>query len=218
MAKQEQSEGPVCGTDMDIVSIKKLQLPHGVVCPNVWGIAKEQPVLVTIVLTLRNGLQSAASKDALDRNTVHYGELAKRIRAASKPNQTLEMLTPTIFAAISSLAMRDDGTCKLSQSIVLYHLPKASMYGNNIELVNILLYNSQGKATLMGRDFGLREANFMALIGVNDYERTARQPLTVGFDISLSNEPCASEGAAVSPIAIFDVERNLAKVCSSHRC
>lgn len=70
-----------CGQH-DTVSLKHLRLSHGIIAP-IWGTPKEQPALVSIDLVLSRGFDSAAGKDALDENTIHYGTLAKSIRAAA---------------------------------------------------------------------------------------------------------------------------------------
>jgi len=65
--------------NQDIISVKNLQLPAGVVAPDVWGKAKEQPALLTVSLVLRGeGFGKAAEGDRLDASTIHYGELSKR--------------------------------------------------------------------------------------------------------------------------------------------
>ncbi len=70
---------PHPNNNQDIISVKNLQLPAGVVAPDVWGKAKEQPALLTVSLVLRGeGFGKAAEGDRLDASTIHYGELSKR--------------------------------------------------------------------------------------------------------------------------------------------
>nr|POE99514.1 putative utp--glucose-1-phosphate uridylyltransferase [Quercus suber] len=66
----------------DAISITNLSLPHPVLAPDVWGNAKAQPAALSLTVQLRGEFQSAASRDALDASTLHYGELAKHIRSA----------------------------------------------------------------------------------------------------------------------------------------
>ncbi|KAK0939385.1 hypothetical protein LTR29_009001 [Friedmanniomyces endolithicus] len=74
-----QAPGSPTNNNQDIISVKNLQLPAGVVAPDVWGKAKEQPALLTVSLVLRGeGFGKAAAGDRLDASTIHYGELSKR--------------------------------------------------------------------------------------------------------------------------------------------
>lgn len=91
-----------CGHN-DTVSLKNLRLSRGIIAP-IWGAPKEQPCLVSVNLVLSRGFDSAAGKDALDENTIHYGTLAKSIRtAAGGKSSTLVELHEVIENVISEL-------------------------------------------------------------------------------------------------------------------
>lgn len=91
-----------CGSN-DTVSLRNLRLNHGIIAP-IWGTPKEQPALISVDLVLRNGFESAAGKDALDDNTVHYGILAKSIRgAAGGKNQPLDAFHAMLENVVTDL-------------------------------------------------------------------------------------------------------------------
>ena len=195
------------------VSVKNLQLPYGIVAPNVWGNHKEQPALVTVVLHLNQGFTSAASKDALDENTIHYGELSKQIRAACTSNQTIANVLSKTKGIISKLGTRKDGSFKVSLSAINVELPKASMSGQSISLAFMSRHDNSGHETMSWMVFAVRDVKIMTLIGVNDYERTGSQPVVANLELSMvGTEPHRTPNQW--PIeGLFKLERTLTNVC-----
>ena len=91
-----------CGSN-DTVSLKSLRLSHGIVAP-IWGTPKEQPVLISVNLVLRDGFESTAGHDALDENTIHYGVLAKSIRkVGGDQSRTLEQFHPMLEGVVTNM-------------------------------------------------------------------------------------------------------------------
>lgn len=211
MAAEDQSRSCNLPSALDSVALKNLQVE--IIAPNVWGTPKEQPALVSVFLTLSHGFESAASKDAVDQNTVNYGTLAKRIRAGCEKNQTLETFSSMVENIVVDMSMREDGTCRVSRSIIQVKLPRASMYGQSMELTTIMSYNDSGESTLPQRMFGLRNMKLMVLIGVKDEERTGKQPLVADLNLSMGAKP--KENVSSMNAALFSVERKLAQVCQT---
>ena len=92
----------------DVILLQNLQLPHGVVDRNCWGEAKEQPALVSVKLWLRDGFGSTAGSDALDQTTIHYGQLAKRIRASNGANQTVVELFEAVYGSVEGMVLQGE--------------------------------------------------------------------------------------------------------------
>jgi dihydroneopterin aldolase len=207
----------------DIISVKNLQLPFGVVAPDVWGKPKEQPALVTITLVLKNGFSSAASKDELDNSTIHYGELSKRIRnACAVQGQTAGHVSSHVERAIRELGTKKtrrdvDGSSAaggssfiVGRSVVEVNLPKASMYGDGVALSTVSEYDHADKVVFAQRVFMVKDVKIMTLVGVNAYERTAKQPLVASLWVYLGDEKdVGSEGT----VALFNMEQTLVQVC-----
>ena len=208
MATPEQSIGDY-QLQRNAISVRNLQLPYGVVAPDVWGRLKEQPALVSLHLALNKGFESAAHKDALDQNTIHYGELAKRIRAGSTPGQATDKLLAMVQTALKDMGARTDGTFRLSRTMIQVTLPKASMAGDGVGLVKELTHGVGGESDISSRIFMLKNVKVMTLIGVNDYERQEEQPLVANLELYLV------DGAHVFDTALFQVERKLVQVSSS---
>ncbi|EME83395.1 uncharacterized protein MYCFIDRAFT_121387, partial [Pseudocercospora fijiensis CIRAD86] len=169
----------------DTIAVKNLQLPFGVIAPDVWGKAKEQPALVSIHLLLNGGFASASSKDELDESTIHYGILAKRVRGSCRDGQTAGDLSQNIESIITDMARKGSGRFAVAKSTVDVQLPKASMFGDGITLSVATTYDHTGKAVAAARIFSLKGVKIMTLIGVNSYERTNTQPLIVDLLLHL---------------------------------
>lgn len=196
---------------MDTVSLHKLQLE--VSAPTVWSVPKVQPALLTIHLILRNGFGTAANQDALDENTIHYGDLAKRIRAQCQDKPTLEALFPLVETVYSDMALRKDGTCRLSRSMVVINLSQASMHGESCELVDIQDHERNGKSLPSGWQFRIKDIKIMLLIGLKNEERERKQPVVINLDLILDAEKDVSnESITRRNSALFNLERKLIEV------
>jgi dihydroneopterin aldolase len=88
------------------VGINRLQLPHGVLFKDVWSNVKEQPAYLNINVALSPGFEDAARMDEVNNTTLHYGNLAKVIRAAyAQPRDNYAVLE-TVESNILSLGRR----------------------------------------------------------------------------------------------------------------
>ncbi|KAK0944850.1 hypothetical protein LTR48_003474 [Friedmanniomyces endolithicus] len=205
--------------NQDIISVKNLQLPAGVVAPDVWGKAKEQPALLTVSLVLRGeGFGKAAEGDRLDASTIHYGELSKRIRAAcSTPNQTAGHVSAYAERVIAEMSRKTAASFIVARSIVDVHLPKASMYGDGITLTNITDYDERGRTRAARRVFVVKGVKLMLLVGVNGYERGGKQPVLASLWLDLGDAGpleggSGSRSGSGSTVALFNLEQTLVQI------
>ncbi|TKA75089.1 hypothetical protein B0A55_05601 [Friedmanniomyces simplex] len=208
-------QGPT--NNQDIISVKNLQLPCGVVAPDVWGKAKEQPALLTLTLVLRGeGFGSAAGGDRLDGSTIHYGELSKRIRSAcSTQGQTAGHVSAHAERIISEMSRKTSTSFITARSVVEVHLPKASMYGDGVTLTNITEYDERGRTRAAQRIFVVREVKLMLLVGVNSYERSGKQPVLASIWLYLRSGGAAEGGGSGSgsgTVALFNLEQTLVQI------
>jgi dihydroneopterin aldolase len=168
--------------EADIICISELQLP-GVLAPDSFSRDKEQPATVSVSLTLRPGFSTAANKDELDASTIHYGELAKRIRG----NFTSPLKVFEAFAKIEEdaivMATKDSGRFILAKLVIELELPKMSMAGKGVAMRCEFQYNEDAGITGLQWVYSLREVQVMAIIGINDHERKNKQPLLVSCEV-----------------------------------
>lgn len=189
--------------NVDRLSISNLHLDNGILAPYVFGERKQQPATVSISLDLSQGFSSAASTDALDQNTVHYGNLAKAVRDKRPGGQTLENLIDWIEGAVDRMGERKDGSSRVGRCMVSVRLPKASMAGECVEVTSERIGRG-GRVVKVGFE-GVR---IMVLIGVNAVERTAKQALEVDLEIS-----CRGDEALREDVKAFGLEREVIGVC-----
>ncbi|KAK5679066.1 hypothetical protein LTS10_008722 [Elasticomyces elasticus] len=199
--------------NQDIISVKNLQLPAGVVAPDVWGKPKEQPALLTITLVLNGGFASAASKDALDGSTIHYGELSKRIRSAcGERGQTSGDVSAHAERVVCEMARKGEGKFIVARSVIEVNLPKASMYGDGATLINTTEYDGAGRAQAAQCVFVVKEVKLMLLVGVNAYERTAKQPIIASLWLYMGESADGKGSGSAQTGALFNLEQTLVQI------
>lgn len=190
----------------DTIQIKNLQLPFGVIAPDVWGKAKEQPALVSINLLLNGGgFGSASDTDKLDDSTIHYGNLAKKVRASCREQQTADELRQNIEQIVCEMAKKEGGRCFIvARSTLEVDLPKASMFGGGVTFVSVTSYDEGGRSVTNSTIFRVRDVKIMTLIGVNAYERSMKQPLMASIELHLRTE--------ADTATLFNLEKLLVQV------
>ncbi|KAF2481387.1 Dihydroneopterin aldolase-domain-containing protein [Neohortaea acidophila] len=194
----------------DRIQLINLQLPHDVIAPNIWGELKAQPALVSLKLGLMQGIESTASNDALDQNTVHYGELAKRIRGGCTAGQGLDALFALCERQVFQIARREDASSRIRDIEITVTFPKASLYGEGVELVHSITCDGQGARKTHFYTWRIKEMKVMTLIGVNAYERRAKQPLVVHLQFVPSAEPKLADRTYLQQL--FGVEQSFAQL------
>ncbi|WPH00883.1 Hypothetical protein R9X50_00371500 [Acrodontium crateriforme] len=170
----------------DKILLQNLTLPHGIRTTNAWGDPKDQPACVTITLHLRDGFNTAAGQDKLDDSTIHYGELAKRVRGScSGAALSLADTLAAVRDAVVGLSAKPSGfVVRLSE--VQVRLGKASMFGSGGLVLVREWFGSEGRREKVQSVFSLCDVRTMTLVGVNAYERRGAQP--VDFTLSLYTE------------------------------
>jgi dihydroneopterin aldolase len=202
-------------TTQAVVSVRNLQLPSGAIAPNIWLERKEQPALASVSLWLRNSFTSAASQDALDDSTVHYGELSKRVRAGCTGEEGQRSALEAVFQAAEHMARKPkpDGDNFVAKRIVAkVTLPKASAFGDALTLSEVKTYDAKGSKTGGFRTFACKNLKVPTLIGVNAYERKGRQPLVVDFALDFDGESYESLSSEQHMDVLFPIERELVDV------
>lgn len=201
--------------DQTAVSVLNLQLPSGAIAPNIWLEAKEQPALAAVKLWLRGSFASAASKDALDDSTVHYGELSKRVRAACASEEGQRTALDAALQAAEHMARkpRAGGDWFVASRIAAkLTLPKASAFGSSLVMNETRTYDERGARNGGFRTFFCQDLRVPTLIGVNAYERKGRQPVVVNFSVDFSGD---RPGSLQDEMALlFPLERELVRVSS----
>ena len=178
--------------ELDVIAIEKLQLPNGVLAPDIWGRpAREQPSLISVRIELRGtGFRSAADGDTLDESTIHYGQLAKRIRGSANDTSRREgvrvMLDHT-HAAIKSMATPEKSAKPflVACATAVIDLPHASMAGDGVTVAESRWYDECSWYTRWKTKFSVRNVRISTLVGVNDYERQRKQPLVVSLQLDM---------------------------------
>ncbi|KAM0276322.1 hypothetical protein ACHAQH_006865 [Verticillium albo-atrum] len=168
-----------------------------------WGrTGKDQPALVTAVVSLAKPFHVAASSDTVSEDTVHYGLLAKAIlaslsrlgaRSEAANRITIEDLVDhlgndVVYPGDSSDAsspqriLRDPAKVRFA-SLTLA-LPKASLLGEGVSLTHSICYpdgSEDNASTACCLSF--HRLRVPTLIGVNDNERMAKQVVVADIDI-----------------------------------
>jgi dihydroneopterin aldolase len=172
-----------------VVSVRNLQLPLPVIAPNIWHETKEQPALASVSLWLRDSFTSAASQDALDDSTVHYGQLSKLVRSYYEHKDGQVSGARNIISAAEHMASKrkpnGDENFVAKRIAARLTLPKASAFGDELAMSSVRLYNEEGGVAHMYSTFSCKNLRIPTLIGVNAYERKGRQPLVVDFALDI---------------------------------
>jgi dihydroneopterin aldolase len=198
-----------------VVSVRNVQLPSGAIAPNIWLETKEQPALASVSLWLRDSFTSAASQDALDDSTVHYGELSKRVRTACTSEEGQRSALEGVFQAAEHMARKpkSEGDKFVAKRIAAkLTLPKASAFGEALTLSEVKLYDEKGSKTGGFRTFACKNLKVPTLIGVNAYERKGRQPLVMDFALDFDSHSYESLSSEQHMDMLFPIERDLVDV------
>lgn len=186
----------------DGISISNLQLQtplnYGT---DAWGREKEQPVLLSVRLSLKSSFETAAENDALDASTMHYGILAKALREMQPTTkwQKLDALSTKVYSIVGA-SLPDSELMKSLE--VEIKLPKASLLGEAVVLHSHLAPAAPAQHTLH-----LVNICLPTLIGVNDNERETAQKLVINLWLmGLTN---------TSIYSYVDLEKSLVEVCDS---
>ncbi|KYK57685.1 dihydropteroate synthase [Drechmeria coniospora] len=191
-----------------VVRVKNLQAT--VKGPNdAWGRQnRPQTILISCEVELRQPFRSTSSTDALQEDTVHYGQLSKAIMVSlerlavesspevvARPRHLSEVLT-RIWIDLTGI--HPAGTPDKNQEPFLKNLaavrcikltgllPKASLVGDGPSLTFTGVFDNDVNGTpmpLFGRTLRLHNLVVPTLIGINDNEKKAKQTAVVSVEI-----------------------------------
>ena len=157
----------------DKVSIKNLAVT-ALAGHDCWRRKKEQPVHITVTLSLKGDFFTASSKDVVDESTVHYGKLGKNITAAvSEKSKAEEWLSSHGLATLVEKVARQTAgdPALLSTCMIELSYPKGSTYGEKAGYRYCVGYGSN----ICASSLCLENIRLPLLLGVNEYERKKKQ-------------------------------------------
>ncbi|KAI9705247.1 MAG: hypothetical protein M1820_005245 [Bogoriella megaspora] len=160
--------------------------------PDAFGRQKPQPALISVRLTLREHFDSASKEDQLDGSTVNYGTVSKAIREVTERKtadgslRAIRQFWPLIGDAISHESVR--------QYDVDLFFPKASTTGDGIGFRKSWISGTEDGPFSFSVYFKNMRAR--SLIGVNDHERTKKQPVVATVWADLPNEQLEDHDAS----------------------
>jgi dihydroneopterin aldolase len=178
----------------DTIQVQDLADSKNII-PNAWGTSKRQPVLISVRIHLSKPFDDSAEKDALTPATVHYGNLCKVLLAL--PDDTILLGPPkpySLFIYATLLRKQVYSFMQLSGSLANFQglqleivLPKASLLGNGIGLKDYTSYRA-GRNDIQLEDgranaLMINRLHIPTLIGVNSYERGAKQMVIVDAEV-----------------------------------
>jgi dihydroneopterin aldolase len=194
------------------VGIDRLQLPHGVLFKDVWSNVKEQPAYLNINVALSPGFTGAAIRDEVNGTTLHYGDLAKNIRGAYTQPQHHRAVLDMAQRTVLLMGRRGETRTAVSHVTIELHLPKASMTGGEIRYTWMTRYDFQvWRVVPAMRAFSIVDMTVMALIGVNAYEKQARQPIIANLTVDFAAS-CGLEGVFIPMDAASRIDKVLQTV------
>ena len=191
-----------------------------------WGRPRrEQPVSVSVEVSLEQPFGATSDGDALQSDTVHYGLLSKEILAilsrinskdGENADQTFslpdamrriwsvltgtDLYTPTLDTKTESFLKGTKTRC-LSVTVLL---PKATLLGAGISYTATGRFDSsdaQTRLQMYGRTLRFHELRVPTLIGVNKNEREAKQMVSVSLEVDkccdAEDQYCALERVIV---------------------
>ena len=135
---------------------------------------------------LTPGFATAADKDVLDQNTVHYGLLSKGILglySTSTAGLGLRDFVEGVEKVVGEMSKRQDGTSRVGSWELEIALPKAGMWADEVRVGVVW---KEGRRT--GVSLKWMSIKCRVLIGVNDIERTRPQPVDVDLTLQCSGE------------------------------
>nr|OQO27885.1 hypothetical protein B0A51_05198 [Rachicladosporium sp. CCFEE 5018] len=205
-SSRHQSADPDFATraENSIISVQGLRL-DAVTAPNIWGDVKSQPATINIKIYLREAFKSAATADALDNSTVHYGELAKRIRKASSQSPGSKYPLEDIIE--SAVGTTENISLNILEVVAELVLPKSSTYGRALSISESRVFGDKSGTAAVRDHVKFQGLRLMVLVGVNAYERSGKQPVVLDVLIGLDN-PIG--GSIATMEQIFPLERFLA--------
>lgn len=110
------------------------------------------------------------------------------------------------------MATKSNGRCIVREAQINLELPKASMHGQLVSLVRGIQLDESGHTIASVLHFEIHNMQLKCLIGVNDYERTASQPVIANLGVFIDEEDGQPSDVFTSPegASVNRLERRLA--------
>ncbi|EPE28017.1 Tetrahydrobiopterin biosynthesis enzymes-like protein [Glarea lozoyensis ATCC 20868] len=183
------------------IHVRNLQttLPIGT---DAWGRPnKNQPVLISCSVHLRDPFNTASEQDAVTESTVHYGTLSKTLLEACelfKPDLAGEKRLRAIVSVLQNYLFGNEdpfirGISGMTESLLTpeimnvlttkVHLPKASLLGSGVSLTLSTTYTSTCLLENISSTLRIHDLRIPTLIGVNSNERLAKQMVVANVEL-----------------------------------
>ena len=164
-----------------------------------WGRAGIQPVEISLQIGLEGTVSSAASSDALDDSTVHYGNLSKAIRNRIV-QESEQWVLPDAFAhmvmeVVYAFALKSS---KVAAIELMTSYPESTLQGGG----SSFKVSSSPQLGVSSVVFNLTKLRIPTLIGVNARERTRKQVVTVDLWIDRLMPHVSNECHKVEQIVV----------------
>ncbi|KAJ9636270.1 hypothetical protein H2201_006249 [Coniosporium apollinis] len=162
----------------DKVSVRNISLTANAGL-DVWGRKKEQPVFVSVSLSLARSFQSAAEGDVVDSSTVHYGRLSKNIISSVKEKTSEDWRgTHELAKLVREACLQSaDSPNIIGASEVEIYFPKSSMLGDGAGY-RLSTNHSSGDTS---RVLYIKNIRVPTIIGVNSHERWSKQAVVANL-------------------------------------
>jgi len=191
------------GEAQAVIRVRNIQTSL-IIGKDAWGReSKQQPVLISIAVSLRKAFESASNEDAVTQSTVHYGSLTKAIMGKcdqwNKAPIDARTLKELLLGLVRELTHRsftgetvswiESGQPLLAPSIlkaleIKIMLPKASLTGNGVShTCNIAYSDAEDGPAIHNTVLELHDLRILTLIGVNLNERLAKQIVIANIEI-----------------------------------
>lgn len=190
----------------DKVSVRNISLTANAGL-DVWGRNKEQPILISVSLSLAQSFQSAAEGDVVDGSTVHYGKLSKNIISSVK-KETSAMWHGTFNLAllVREACLRSAASPEIiAASEIDIFYPKASMLGEGAGYRRSTNHKNGEVSDVLY----VRNVRVPTIIGVNSHERQSKQAVVANIWIDKLVDMAAAD-------LYIKAEQILTKVTASH--
>ena len=164
-----------------------------------WGRKREQPILVTVTVSLGQSFSSAAAADSLDNSTIHYGILSKKIRSAinSIPPQD-HLQTDALAMLIDDEVRQVAGKTPLASTEVDIFYPKASRYGDGAGFRYSISYLHAPFSMVLY----LQNLRVDCIIGINSNEKIQKQPVVVNLWVDAVRSGRADDYARIESVVV----------------
>lgn len=159
----------------DKISVKNLSVEVNA-GRDAWGRSRTQPCLLTVILHLSKPFD--CKDDDLDNTTVHYGILSKNLRKLCGSGCNFSS-SDDLARQVGRCIVKTAGETAVDGVEVDIFYPKASLLGDG-QGYRLSTCSSCGTAhPLESREVYIRNVRVPCIIGMNDNERLAMQPVVV---------------------------------------